>query len=829
MHISGFTYEVTITTYTNTNTAALSRNFLQIDWGDGTSDSIPRLADTPIPGIGQKNTYRTRHTFAGPGSYTISMEDQNRNANVANIPISVNQAFYIESTLTIVPGLAPNNSPQLLNPPIDRACTGEIFIHNPAAYDPDGDSLAYFLAPSLGNGGVEILGYTYPNASITVDAKRGDLIWDAPAFAGEFNVAIRIEEYREGVLIGSVLRDIQIEVGTCTNTPPVISSLPDTCVVAGDTLNFEVIATDVEGGQLTLEAYGGPFEIGDPASFPTTIGTGQISNMFNWATQCAHVRKYPYTVVFKSTDIGDVNLAALKSMQITVIAPPVQNLVATPAGNTIQLSWSTSVCSNATGYKVYRRSGATGFTPGYCETGVPPYLGYSLIGNVEDATVVNYVDQDGLVHGNTYCYLIVACFADGAESIASEEVCTTLIKDVPVITHVSVGSTGPAGRDTVIWSRPTEIDTVVQWPGPYEYRIYRSTGYENASTLVGTTAPSAQLSMVDTVFVESGVNTEASANTYRIEVYSGASLIGSTLNGSSVFLESTPNDNQIGLSWIEEAPWSNYRYFLYRQNKSNLAFELLAQSSSPVFIDDALVNGEEYCYKVRTRGQYTGSSIMKPLDNWSQEICDIPLDLTPPCPPQLLISENCENGLNTLVWNNPNNSCADDVLQYEVWFSPSLTDSLQQIQLISGSSDTTFEHGDMTSVAGCYEIVAIDSVGNRSEPSNRVCVDNCPYYALPNVFSPNNDGSNDAFRALPYRYIDAIQLQIFNRWGELVFETGDPAFVWNAQHKNGKGAVSQGTYYYVCRVDERRLAGVTSSEFAGHVTILYEKGKYTIE
>ncbi len=56
---------------------------------------------------------------------------------------------------------------------------------------------------------------------------------------------------------------------------------------------------------------------------------------------------------------------------------------------------------------------------------------------------------------------------------------------------------------------------------------------------------------------------------------------------------------------------------------------------------------------------------------------------------------------------------------------------------------------------------------------------------FPNAFSPNNDGINDLFRALPE--IDCIMnlsyysLQIFNRWGQLVFETDDYDTGWNGQ------------------------------------------------
>ena len=61
-------------------------------------------------------------------------------------------------------------------------------------------------------------------------------------------------------------------------------------------------------------------------------------------------------------------------------------------------------------------------------------------------------------------------------------------------------------------------------------------------------------------------------------------------------------------------------------------------------------------------------------------------------------------------------------------------------------------------------ITAIDSAqyNNESIPSDTICFDNCPEFVLPNVFTPNNDGNNDAFQALmPIRYINAIDMHIF--------------------------------------------------------------------
>jgi len=71
-------------------------------------------------------------------------------------------------------------------------------------------------------------------------------------------------------------------------------------------------------------------------------------------------------------------------------------------------------------------------------------------------------------------------------------------------------------------------------------------------------------------------------------------------------------------------------------------------------------------------------------------------------------------------------------------------------------------------------------------------------YFLPNAFTPNNDDLNDEFKAAGvFDGINNYSMTIWNRWGEQVFETGDPYDGWNGR-KNGVGAVSpNGVYVYV--------------------------------
>jgi len=143
IQISQFVYQATIITYTKTSSPA-DRPDLELFWGDGTSSILPRTSfqdEYGGPGSDiRRNIYTGTHTYPGPSIYTLYFEDPNRNGGVVNIPNSINVPFYVESQLIISAFLGFNNSPVLLQPPIDQGVLGQPFVHNPNAYDPDGDS-----------------------------------------------------------------------------------------------------------------------------------------------------------------------------------------------------------------------------------------------------------------------------------------------------------------------------------------------------------------------------------------------------------------------------------------------------------------------------------------------------------------------------------------------------------------------------------------------------------------------------------------------------------------------------------------------------------------
>ncbi len=89
---------------------------------------------------------------------------------------------------------------------------------------------------------------------------------------------------------------------------------------------------------------------------------------------------------------------------------------------------------------------------------------------------------------------------------------------------------------------------------------------------------------------------------------------------------------------------------------------------------------------------------------------------------------------------------------------------------------------------------------------------------MPNAFTPNNDGLNDDFRG--YGFVDAIadyKMSIWNRWGELIFETDNPLMGWNGSKNNSGQESPVGVYVY--QVEYLAPRGDVK-KLTGHVTLV---------
>lgn len=607
--LGGNAYEFTLTCYTYTpSPAGIQRDSLLVLWGDGSEEYIPRVVLQDLGDDYTLNVYKQIHNYSTSGTYTISMEDANRNFGVVNVPNSVMIPMHIETELVINPFLGYNNSVQLLNAPVDKGCVGKLYLHNPSAYDPDGDSLSYCLVTCKGLDGLDIEGYTLPQASQSfgIDPVTGELRWDTPMMQGEYNVAIMVEEWRHGVKIGSVIRDMQILISYCDNDVPQIQCDDQYCLVAGQQLDFIIAANDPDGDNVTLTASGAPLEVAvSPAILTPETAFGMQPQMeFLWNTSYAHIRNTPYQLVVHAKDDGTpVSLTNVKTVTINVMAPKVQNLVAEAHGHDATLSWSAYPCPNAVALLVYRKAGCDGYEPDACETGIRE--GYQLMATLNETSVTTYVDNN-LPQGVAYEYRILAQFPDGALSIVSDAACVELDNDSPLMTHVSNDSIDlVSGHVIASWAKPREIDE--QYVAPYHYTLTRILDGHYSVVYEGT----------DTTFLDLGVDlAEATTLSYRVEMHDAYQLpMGESATASAILLSGVGADGEAQLSWAEEVPWLVDSTEVYKEVDHR--FVKIATTAAMRFTDTDVENEVTYRYYVRTFGHYVIKGLPSPLVNYS--------------------------------------------------------------------------------------------------------------------------------------------------------------------------------------------------------------------
>jgi CHU_C Type IX secretion signal domain len=928
---NGLTFTITITAYTNTGSPVKFSDGT-LDFGDGSNSLQTPTRDNIIrpelgAGIGFVQ-YSTSHTFPGPGYYTISYKERNRNANILNMSNSVNTQFYLETVIIIDPFIGCDNSPVLLVPPIDKGCTGGAWYHNPGAYDPDGDSLSYEFTIPKQDKNIPVNAYRDPNdkgfydrigidyskanetqdgaPTFTINPRTGTILWNAPGAPGEYNIAFRVIQWRKigGVFkqIGYVTRDMQIIIEDCLNKRPELKVPPDICVEAGTIINEDIFGTDPDFDSVKIEAFSQAFIINpSPAVFfsPRTDRPNQSFTQFTsptknavlkfqWNTTCSHVKEQPYQVVFKISDRSKrgPSLVQFKTWNIRIVgpAPKWQTASVDVPSRSALLKWDKYVCQNATSIEVYRRVGPFPFTPPPCVTGIPDFLGYTKIATLPIGST-QYTNT-GLAAGSQYCYRLVAVFPQpqGGNSYVSQEIC---IPPFPitkaVITNVTVDKTSTTtstgqpvldGQITIKWRSPFE-DPNRATNKDYKFKLYRAEGFSGRNRIVEV-FPGFQ---EDSTAIDNGINTKDIIYNYRVLSFTKNNLqLDSSAVASSVRLEAKPEFEQIRLTWAAVVPWSNNTsqfpiHEIYRVpsgtstlNPSQLTkiADLNVNQYKFTYIDSGQVkgvfngvklkNGQEYCYVVKTRGSYGNPKIQSPLENFSQITCAVPDDKVPPCVPDFTEnlngtdctkSENNPCGqsdfyTNTLTWKRPfDPDCKLDIKGYYIYYASNkggtfakLEDDNRNVIVVT---DTVFVHKKTGSFAGCYKISAVDRAGNESELSEERCFDNCPYYELPNVFTPNGDGCNDVFSAYSIRnvtpgeivkikcndgtitadqfrelqskcarFVNRVIFTVYNRWGGVVYtyeSSGEKSIYidWDGRDNN-KGELSTGVYYYEAQV-----------------------------
>ncbi|MDX2361925.1 MAG: choice-of-anchor L domain-containing protein [Crocinitomicaceae bacterium] len=133
-----------------------------------------------------------------------------------------------------------------------------------------------------------------------------------------------------------------------------------------------------------------------------------------------------------------------------------------------------------------------------------------------------------------------------------------------------------------------------------------------------------------------------------------------------------------------------------------------------------------------------------------------------------------------------------------------------------GNSDT-FPHPSNTyDEPGLYYItlIAIDDKGCRDTITKPINIEEEWWIYVPNTFTPDGDRSNNDFRISTIG-IQSLNIAIYNRWGEQVFEAHDQRFIWDGTY-NGV-LVNDGTY--VWKIDFVTNSG-REKKMVGHINVL---------
>src|SRR5688572_12972489 len=850
-------------------------------FGDGSNATVPRFSRVNIGNNTYRQVFYVSHNFPGPGIFTVLYNEENRNASVVNIHLPSMNSFLVQTTISIIPQIGINRTPQFSVPPLDIAAQGQIFIHFPGAYDLDQDSLAYRLVTPLRNTSLSsnpipgpVTGYRFPNdisfggstipdpimgepggnnPRFDLNRVTGEIRWNVPNTLGEYNIAFIVEEWKRvpgkvSIKIGEVTRDMQIRVEGTTNIRPALIVPRDTCIIANTQLRGTVTGSDPNSppDPLVFNAYSG---IIPPATFVQNSGS---SGIFQWTPQCTDISEQPYQVIFKVTDQPGNNnppLIDMKAWNVTVVGPKPTGLTATlQPGKQMLLTWNpylTNGCGNAEKIHIYRRVNRANFNPTNCITGVPASTGYVKIGEVP-ASQSSFTDTNagiGLKAGSNYCYVIYASFPNPkkGESLASVETCAEVPVLGSLLTNVDVTETSKTtGKIQVKWSRPLKGAPT----GNFEYRLSRAFGITGNQpyTLVYSSS-----TLNDTVFLDNNLNTLDSAYHYKIEYLEQGgngvlTLLEPGNEGSSARLSAESDGTNMDLKWRYETPWDNSqrKHIIYRRiNNAFVAIDSVQASPSQgtytdrgTFNNEPLKFGNEYCYYVETVGVFSKAKLPKVVFNRSQIFCQIVRDTTAPCPPMLnLALLNCDS-LERTTFNPPfenklkwqpatGNECGTDVASYNVYFRQN---DGEEFKLISSTPTLAYVHLNLPVPTGCYAVTAVDSSGNESRQSNIVCQEVCYFLEFPNIITPNRDNLNDTFRPSNSAFIKSVKFSVYNRWGMKIYsQTTGPNIDWAGVNDNGD-RTADGVYYYLAEVEFAGSDPKTSRKtYKGWVEVLSQR------
>jgi hypothetical protein len=325
---TSFTCRITITVYTNTQTAVLfgGRDFNEgdlLDFGDGSPRVlVPEIGPGKTPpgstyiildaarGIA-KASYTIDHVYPEPGRHLVSYREANRNAGIVNIFRSVDTPFYIESSFTLDSFTdKAYSTPNFLAEPIFYTTSGGGLSYSMAALDSNDYELLYELTTPKMEIGQDVFNFKLPEA-FSINQFNGMITWDSKfqdiSFqVGEYIYAVKVYQIKDSHVIGYTIRDFQIilEDGDFGDTISDNRDLDENnriYVGTGNSFTFKVFAEDSDA--TSLEAFSELSGHSNSFSFTSYDSTHETKNIkvgvVSITSSPELLRDNPYAIVVR--------------------------------------------------------------------------------------------------------------------------------------------------------------------------------------------------------------------------------------------------------------------------------------------------------------------------------------------------------------------------------------------------------------------------------------------------------------------------------------------------------------------------------------------------
>ncbi len=227
-----------------------------------------------------------------------------RNGAITTLSNPGSESIYLTALLNNA--VAPcNSSPQFLNTPVPFGCVNQFTSYNHGVIDPDGDSLVFSLVSPLSSASTPVgykLGFSATNPlstvnGVTIDPSTGTITF-IPNQLQVGVLSVKVEEFRMGVKIGEVVRDIQFIIVNCTNNNPTATgidstSMYDTAICPNQAICFDIYTHDVDPFQTVSMGWNS----GIPGGTFTSTGGQYPVGTFCWTPTASDIGTHFFTVI----------------------------------------------------------------------------------------------------------------------------------------------------------------------------------------------------------------------------------------------------------------------------------------------------------------------------------------------------------------------------------------------------------------------------------------------------------------------------------------------------------------------------------------------------